>query len=142
MTLLIIAIAGFFIFTMWGRIASEKGMKTLTEDQIATVRDRFTKSRKWSVILLSVIILSFILVSAYFKIDKVYAMYSYFVAFLLYTMFMSGLALSGLKKLGMPDEYIRSVWLASILRLLGLIVLVICMIIYLSQHAEDLKLSL
>lgn len=142
MTELIIAIAGFFAFTIWARFVSEKGMKLLSSDQKAALIDRFSKTRKWSVLILAAIILTFLAISYKFAIDRKVALYAYFGAFLLYTVVVQGITLVKISKLDFPKEFVRTSWMAGILRLAGLIILIVCMTLFLTNNESNFSVAL
>ena len=115
MKMLIAAIVGFLGFTFWSRIVQEKGLKLLSNEQRGALLDKFSATRKWSILFLAGIVLGFLLLAYYVEIDKEIAMYSYFAAFLVYSIVVTGVNLSKLKDMELPQDYYKSAWMASIL---------------------------
>lgn len=142
MNLLILGIIVFIGLTIWGRVVQEKGLRALSDEQRAAVLEKVAATRKWSIIFLAGIVLGFLLLAYYVEIDRIVAMYAYFAAFILYTISVSALGISAQRKLDLPQNYMKSQWLASILRLVGLIVLMVFMGQYLSQNAAALQQSI
>jgi hypothetical protein len=139
MNLLIIAVIGFLGLTIWGRVVQERGLKMLTNEQRGTLLERLSATRKWSVIFLAGIILGFLILAYYVEIDRIVAMYAYFAAFIIYSVAVSAMGIATLRKMDLPEAYIKTAWLASILRLVGLIVLMAFMGQYISQNAASLQ---
>ncbi len=142
MNLLIFGIIVFIGLTIWGRVVQEKGLRVLSDEQRLAVLEKVASTRKWSIIFLAGIVLGFLLLAYYVEIDRIVAMYAYFAAFIIYTIAVSALSISAQRKMDLPQDYIKSQWLASILRLLGLIVLMAFMGQYLSQNAAALQQSI
>jgi hypothetical protein len=139
MNLMIIGIVAFLVPTIIARFVAEKGMKVLSDEQRGQLVTALSGTRKWSLIALSVIIVGFLVVAYNFQVNKRAAVYAYFAAILIYMMVVNGLNWYKTKKMGFPEAYLRSNLLASILRLLGLVALLVCMADYLAENMQVLE---
>lgn len=125
MTYILIAAVVFLGCLILARFQSEKGMKLLTNEQRGALVQSYSKTRVVSVLILSFIMIGFLLIAYYVNVDKKLAIGSYFGAIMVYYIVTGILALSKLKDLGLPDEFIMYSKRAAWIRIAGLCVFVV-----------------
>lgn len=136
---MIIGIIAFLVPTVAARFVAEKGMKALSDEQRSLLVTALSGTRKWSLLVLSAIIVGFLAIAYNFQVDKRVAVYSYFAAILIYMVSVNGLNWYKTRQLGFPEVYLRTNLLASILRLLGLVALLVCLGDYLVENMQVLE---
>jgi len=117
----IIFIAAYF----GARVLNEKALKHLSLEQKGELITAFSKTRIWSMVILVVIILGFLLLTNFVKIDSKLNTLAYFGALLLYMLVLNIMTQVRLRKLQFPAEYIRLNMYAMLLRYLGLVAVVL-----------------
>ena len=124
--------------TLLGRTVKERGMKTLSHEQLGFVMASFSKMRIIGMYILFSIV-GLYLVLGYLKwLESLTEMginptVVYFVLILLYIITSQGLSIAKLRKMDLPTEYLRSVYVGAGLQLLGICALLIGMINYMGQ---------
>lgn len=124
--------------TLLGRTVKERGMKTLSHEQLGFVMASFSKMRMVGMYILFSIV-GLYLVMGYLKwLEYLTEMginptVVYFVLILLYIITSQGLSIAKLRKMDLPAEYLRSVYVGAGLQLLGICALLIGMINYMGQ---------
>lgn len=124
--------------TLLGRTVKERGMKTLSHEQLGFVMASFSKMRMVGMYILFSIV-GLYLVMGYLKwLEYLTEMginptVVYFVLILLYIITSQGLSIAKLRKMDLPTEYLRSVYVGAGLQLLGICALLIGMINYMGQ---------
>lgn len=124
--------------TLLGRTVKERGMKTLSHEQLGFVMASFSKMRIVGMYILFCIV-GVYLVLGYLKwLEYLTEMginptVVYFVIILLYIITSQGLSIAKLRKMDLPTEYLRSVYVGAGLQLLGICALLTGMINYMGQ---------
>jgi hypothetical protein len=122
--------------TMLGRTVTERGMKTLSHEQLGYVMSSFSKMRMTGMYILFGIVglylaLGYFNKLNYFEEIGINPTMGYFVLMMLYVLISQGLSISKLQKMDLPSAYLRSVYIGAGLQLLGLGALLIGMMNYL-----------
>ncbi|MEI8100267.1 MAG: hypothetical protein WCH09_01760 [Bacteroidota bacterium] len=124
--------------TLLGRTVKERGMKTLSHEQLGFVMASFSKMRIVGMYILFCIV-GVYLVLGYTKwLDYLAEVginptVCYFVLIMLYIVTSQGLSIAKLRKMDLPSEYLRSVYIGAGLQLLGISALLIGMINYMGH---------
>jgi len=121
---------------MLGRTVKERGMKTLSHEQLGYVMSSFSKMRMTGMYILFGIVglylaLGYFNKLNYFEEIGINPTMGYFVLMMLYVLISQGLSISKLQKMDLPSAYLRSVYIGAGLQLLGLGALLIGMMNYL-----------
>lgn len=124
--------------TLLGRTVKERGMKTLSHEQLGFVMASFSKMRMVGMyILFSIVglylVLGYLKWLEYLTEMGINPTVVYFVLILLYIITSQGLSIAKLRKMDLPAEYLRSVYVGAGLQLLGICALLIGMINYMGQ---------
>ncbi len=124
--------------TLLGRTVKERGMKTLSHEQLGFVMASFSKMRMVGMyILFSIVglylVLGYLKWLEYLTEMGINPTVVYFVLILLYIITSQGLSIAKLRKMDLPTEYLRSVYVGAGLQLLGICALLIGMINYMGQ---------
>lgn len=122
--------------TLLGRTVKERGMKTLSHEQLGFVMASFSKMRMVGMyILISIVglylVLGYLKWLEYLTEMGINPTVVYFVLIMLYIITSQGLSIAKLRKMDLPTEYLRSVYVGAGLQLLGLSALLIGMMNYL-----------
>ena len=126
------------VTTFLGRTVKERGMKTLSHEQLGFVMASFSKMRMVGMYILFCIV-GVYLVLGYLKwLEYLTEMginptVVYFMLIMLYIVTSQGLSIAKLRKMDLPTEYLRSVYLGAGLQLLGISALLIGMINYMGR---------
>jgi hypothetical protein len=124
--------------TMLGRTVKERGMKTLSHEQLGYVMSSFSKMRMTGMYILFGIVglylaLGYFNKLNYFEEIGINPTMGYFVLMMLYVLISQGFSISKLQKMDLPSAYLRSVYIGAGLQLLGLGALLIGMMNYLGM---------
>lgn len=124
--------------TLLGRTVKERGMKTLSHEQLGFVMASFSKMRMVGMyILFSIVglylVLGYLKWLEYLTEMGINPTVVYFVLILLYIITSQGLSIAKLRKMDLTAEYLRSVYVGAGLQLLGICALLIGMINYMGQ---------
>lgn len=124
--------------TLLGRTVKERGMKTLSHEQLGFVMASFSKMRMVGMyILFSIVglylVLGYLKWLEYLTEMGINPTVVYFVLIMLYIITSQGLSIAKLRKMDLPTEYLRSVYVGAGLQLLGICALLIGMINYMGQ---------
>ena len=124
--------------TLLGRTVKERGMKSLSHEQLGFVMESFSKMRIIGMYILFCIV-GVYLVLGYTKWLDYLAelgynpMVGYFILLMMYIITSQGLSIAKLRKMDLPAEYLRSVYIGAGLQLLGLSALLIGMMNYMGR---------
>jgi hypothetical protein len=124
--------------TLLGRTVKERGMKSLSHEQLGFVMESFSKMRIIGMYILFCIV-GVYLVLGYTKwLDYLAEVginptVCYFFLIMLYIVTSQGLSIAKLRKMDLPAEYLRSVYIGAGLQLLGLSALLIGMMNYMGR---------
>jgi hypothetical protein len=124
--------------TLLGRTVKERGMKSLSHEQLGFVMESFSKMRIIGMYILFCIV-GVYLVLGYTKwLDYLAEVginptVCYVVLIMLYIVTSQGLSIAKLRKMDLPAEYLRSVYIGAGLQLLGLSALLIGMMNYMGR---------
>lgn len=124
--------------TLLGRTVKERGMKTLSHEQLGFVMASFSKMRMVGMyILFSIVglylVLGYLKWLEYLTEMGINPTVVYFVLIMLYIITSQGLSIAKLRKMDLPTEYLRSVYVGAGLQLLGICALLIGIINYMGQ---------
>ncbi len=126
------------VTTFLGRTVKERGMKTLSHEQLGFVMASFSKMRMVGMYILFCIV-GVYLVLGYTKwLDYLTElgynpMVGYFILLMMYIITSHGFSIAKLRKMDLPSEYLRSVYIGAGLQLLGLSALLIGMVNYMGR---------
>ena len=126
------------VTTFLGRTVKERGMKTLSHEQLGFVMASFSKMRMVGMyILFSIVglylVLGYLKWLEYLTEMGINPTVVYFMLIMLYIVTSQGLSIAKLRKMDLPTEYLRSVYLGAGLQLLGISALLIGMINYMGR---------
>jgi hypothetical protein len=124
--------------TLLGRTVKERGMKTLSHEQLGFVMASFSKMRMVGMYVLFSIVGLYLALGYFECFDLITEMginptVGYFVLIILYILIIQGLGIAKLQKMDLPTQYLRSVYVGAGLQLLGICALLIGMINYMGQ---------
>lgn len=139
MIFFIVGMLLFLVFTIWGRVVTEKGMALLSAEQKSVKAEAMAKDRKISIIFLAAIIVAFLAATRFVHVEPLQATYAYFAAIFLYFFVSNWLAARRLKSVGMPEEFLKKNRLAGILRFVGIIVLIVSLAWFLNENTDSLQ---
>ena len=126
------------VTTFLGRTVKERGMKTLSHEQLGFVMTSFSKMRMVGMYILFCIVGVYLVLGYtkwldYLKDLGYDPMVGYFILLMMYIITSHGLSIAKLRKMDLPTEYLRSVYIGAGLQLLGLSALLIGMINYMGR---------
>lgn len=127
----------FLAFIIIARFQNEKGLKLLSNEQRGELVMAYSKPRVTNMLILSGIIITFLLVAYFGKVDKAIAMFVYFAVIVVYFVFTGISALRRMKSLNLPAEYMQFTTRATWLRVAGLTFFIILMGIGMYQEFLD-----
>ena len=134
-TIFFVGLGVLIVTTMLGRTVKERGMKTLSHEQLGFVMASFSKMRIAGMYVLLGIVGLYLSLGYLGKLDDLESMgisptFGYFLLLILYILINQGLGIAKLKKMELPAAYLRSVYIGAALQLLGLVALIIGMMSY------------
>lgn len=134
-TIFFVGLGVLIVTTMLGRTVKERGMKTLSHEQLGFVMASFSKMRMVGMYVLLGIVGLYLSLGYLGKLDDLESMgisptFGYFLLLILYILINQGLGIAKLKKMELPAAYLRSVYIGAALQLLGLVALIIGMLSY------------
>lgn len=134
-TIFFVGLGVLIVTTMLGRTVKERGMKTLSHEQLGFVMASFSKMRMVGMYVLLGIVGLYLSLGYLGKLDDLESMgisptFGYFLLLILYILINQGLGIAKLKKMELPAAYLRSVYIGAALQLLGLVALIIGMMSY------------
>lgn len=139
MKFLVIGLIVFVFLTVLARVVAEKGLKVLSDDQKLNLQAALASTRKWTVLALAAIIMAFLLIIYNFKIEPMIGLYWYFGAFLGYNIFVNVIQMIKTKKLNLPAEFTKSNAISGILRFVGLVAVLVCLIVFFKENSDSLS---
>lgn len=105
----------------------------LSNEQRGQLLDTFSAIRKWNIIILAIIIVAFLGLSEFTKLEQMQLMMGYFAALLLYTVATGYMSYNKQQKLDFPQEYFAKIRITLLLRAVSLIVLVVALTMFLQE---------
>ena len=134
-TIFFVGLGVLIVTTMLGRTVKERGMKTLSHEQLGFVMASFSKMRMAGMYVLLGIVGLYLSLGYLGKLDDLESMgisptFGYFLLLILYILINQGLGIAKLRKMELPAAYLRSVYIGAALQLLGLVALIIGMMSY------------
>ena len=134
-TIFFVGLGVLIVTTMLGRTVKERGMKTLSHEQLGFVMASFSKMRMVGMYVLLGIVGLYLSLGYLGKLDDFESMgisptFGYFLLLILYILINQGLGIAKLRKMELPAAYLRSVYIGAALQLLGLVALIIGMMSY------------
>jgi hypothetical protein len=134
-TIFFVGLGVLIVTTMLGRTVKERGMKTLSHEQLGFVMASFSKMRMVGMYVLLGIVGLYLSLGYLGKLDDLESMgisptFGYFLLLILYILINQGLGIAKLRKMELPAAYLRSVYIGAALQLLGLVALIIGMMSY------------
>ena len=134
-TIFFVGLGVLIVTTMLGRNVKERGMKTLSHEQLGFVMASFSKMRMVGMYVLLGIVGLYLSLGYLGKLDDLESMgisptFGYFLLLILYILINQGLGIAKLRKMELPAAYLRSVYIGAALQLLGLVALIIGMMSY------------
>jgi len=134
-TIFFVGLGVLIVTTMLGRTVKERGMKTLSHEQLGFVMASFSKMRMVGMYVLLGIVGLYLSLGYLGKLDDLESMgisptFGYFLLLILYILINQGLGIARLRKMELPAAYLRSVYIGAALQLLGLVALIIGMMSY------------
>ena len=134
-TIFFVGLGVLIVTTMLGRTVKERGMKTLSHEQLGFVMASFSKMRMVGMYVLLGIVGLYLSLGYLGKLDDLESMgisptFGYFLLLILYILINQGLGIAKLRKMELPAVYLRSVYIGAALQLLGLVALIIGMMSY------------
>lgn len=134
-TIFFVGLGVLIVTTMLGRTVKERGMKTLSHEQLGFVMASFSKMRMAGMYVLLGIVGLYLSLGYLGKLDDLESMgisptFGYFLLLILYILINQGLGITKLRKMELPAAYLRSVYIGAALQLLGLVALIIGMMSY------------
>lgn len=138
MVYLIIGMVAFLACTLWSRFVNEKALGFLDTTQKGQLVEAFSKDRKRSIFILGAIILIFLAGSRMISIDPIWATFIYFGAIGVYFVVTALITNKRIQSLNFPESYMKSHRLASILRFLGFVLLIVFLTLFLYENQPSL----
>jgi len=117
------------------KILSEKGLKTLTNEEKGMLISNFSKTRMASVIILMSIVIIYLAAmysgaSVWLSNHNIDPTLSYFVLIALYIVILSTYTLKKQREMGLPKSYLDAQLKSQIVRFIGIVSLCIGMYFY------------
>jgi len=117
------------------KILSEKGLKTLTNEEKGMLISNFSKTRMASVIILMSIVVIYLAAmysgaSVWLSNHNIDPTLSYFVLIALYIVILSSYTLKKQREMGLPKSYLDAQLKSQIVRFVGIVSLCIGMYFY------------
>ncbi len=116
----IVGIAVFFISIIFSRIISEKAFIQLSQEQKISIVDSFSKMRTYNLIPIGTILLAFFLLEKYISLNSI-GVFSFLAALSAFLIFFQWLSVRKLKKLDLPEKYIKKYFISRLIIMSGFI---------------------
>lgn len=118
-------IGAMLITTIYSRVVRERGMKSLSNEELGALMQSFSKSRMVSLIALVSIIGLYMLLGYTHQLEALMEMgfnpmLGYFCLLILYLGITQGLGIARMRHMNLPQAYMKSVYLSAGLQLLGI----------------------
>ena len=122
--------------TVWGRVIRERGLKALNAEELHDLMSSFAKTRTYSVFVLVGIIAIYLILGATGSFEKllnlgVNPIYPYFGMLILYVFVTQGLGITRMRKMTLPAAYMKSVYQAAALQVIGILSIAVGLVMYL-----------
>lgn len=114
----------FIFFILLARLANEKALSIITEQQKSILLDSFSRARIASFIVIIAILILFLILQNLGLVDRRQVFISYSVTFVVYVLLMLILSYVTLKKNNFPGRFMLFYILAMLIRFLGIIALI------------------
>jgi hypothetical protein len=135
-TIFYVGIAIALAATLWGRVIRERGLKALNAEELHDLMSSFAKTRTYSVFVLVGIIAIYLILGATNSFEKLLSMgvnpiYPYFGMLILYVFVTQGLGITRMRKMTLPAAYMKSVYQAAVLQVIGILSIAVGLVMYL-----------
>lgn len=122
--------------TLWGRVIRERGLKALNAEELHDLMSSFAKTRTVSVFVLVGIIAIYLILGATNSFERLWAMginpmYAYFGMLIVYVFVTQGMGISRMRKMTLPAAYMKSVYHAAALQVIGILSIAVGLVMYL-----------
>lgn len=122
--------------TLWGRVIRERGLKALNAEELHDLMSSFAKTRTVSVFVLVGIIAIYLILGATNSFERLWAMginpmYAYFGMLIVYVFVTQGMGISRMRKMTLPAAYMKSVYQAGALQVIGILSIAVGLVMYL-----------
>jgi hypothetical protein len=122
--------------TLWGRVIRERGLKALNAEELHDLMSSFAKTRTYSVFVLVGIIAIYLILGATGSFEKLLSlginpMYAYFGLLIVYVFVTQSLGISRMRKMTLPAAYMKSVYQAAVLQVIGILSIAVGLVMYL-----------
>lgn len=119
------------------RFRQDKAIQMLSQEQKALLISPQGKRSLKSVLFLTAIILAFLLLSFYTTLAPRVLLVGYVIAFCAYIVFQTYDTYSRLKRLGLPQEFLKSLMVAIVLRLAGILIMMAMVSVWVLQEGPN-----
>lgn len=131
-TIFYVGIAIALAATLWGRVIRERGLKALNAEELHDLMSSFAKTRTYSVFVL----VGIIAMGATNSFEKLWAMginpmYAYFGMLIVYVFVTQSMGISRMRKMTLPAAYMKSVYQAAALQVIGILSIAVGLVMYL-----------
>ena len=135
-TIFYVGIAIALAATLWGRVIRERGLKALNAEELHDLMSYFAKTRTYSVFVLVGIIAIYLILGATNSFEKLWAMginpmYAYFGMLIVYVFVTQSMGISRMRKMTLPAAYMKSVYQAAVLQVIGILSIAVGLVMYL-----------
>lgn len=122
--------------TLYGRVIRERGLKVLNAEELHDLMSSFAKTRTYSVFVLVGIIALYLILGATNSFEKLWAvginpMHAYFGMLIVYVFVTQGLGISRMRRMNLPAAYMKSVYQAAALQVIGILSIAVGLVMYL-----------
>ncbi|MCC7297733.1 MAG: hypothetical protein IT244_05315 [Bacteroidia bacterium] len=138
MKILAIGLIVFVFLTILARVVSEKGLKFLNAEQKEGLNTAMAATRKWTVLALGAIIISFLLIIYNFRVEPMTGLFWYFGAFMGYNIFVGLLQNIKMRNLNLPQEFLKRNLFSGIIRFVGLAAVLACLYVFFKENSDAL----
>lgn len=111
----------FLVFIFTSRIINEKANKKLTSEKKVELIELFSNSRIMTYVFIILLVGSYFLILKYKIFEPLASMVIYMILLLIFIVFKTKSSYDKLKLNNFPDAFIKSYLLASVIRVLGIL---------------------
>ncbi len=115
----LIGTMAFLATAIMSRMIREKALKTLSTDEKASLVDAFSSFRIYTFVSVLALMVIFYLCLNYLVLDQSFIFIGYGVCLVIFLLVSNGVVYRSLRKLQLPDRYIKSYILSSLIQLAG-----------------------
>ena len=114
----------------------KRGLKALNAEELHDLMSSFAKTRTYSVFVLVGIIAIYLILGATGSFEKLLSLgvnpiYPYFGMLILYVFVTQGLGITRMRKMTLPAAYMKSVYQAAVLQVIGILSIAVGLVMYL-----------